>query len=355
MTLSALCWWSPVLGSPRTAHALPALAFPFVKLFGPDVTAALEAVAAVLQRVLPGLGGEDWPQPPATLLSPALELLGERDPQLRAHLRDAAGGASAALWQLLGSLFSDALPREAWLQAMDHVFAAPPGSPYAACLAASLLMHARDGLLRCHTRAQLAAALATPTPLPIDAVLLDAYSLMEALRPPPQSPACDAGTSSLGSVRSLRYRPMGPLGARAAAEAERITAFAAAMVVTAPRPRPGQPDSSVLDRPAASAAVTSRRRVSGGGSRARARPTLSEREAQRTAEAETRALRTAAICAERAAAAEAEAEALQARIDAAQRAWEAAAAEAAEAEAAAAALRQQAQLRPGSPRALGAR
>ena len=66
-TCSALAWWAPVLAE---AEGLPAMAFPFVKLFSADDVGAFECLAAVLTHVLPGWF-EDFPNPPMRVIAVA--------------------------------------------------------------------------------------------------------------------------------------------------------------------------------------------------------------------------------------------------------------------------------------------
>jgi len=335
LTLSALAWWCPLLASPSLSQLLPALCFPFVKLCGPNSTCAFEAAATLLMRLLPGLG-EAWPRPPRPLLQPALALLHARDVELCEHLRSLGGAscASACLWALLSTAFSDALRRSAWLQATDHLLASARGGPFGPALAAAVLMRLRPALLACGSRAELARALCTPQPLPMDSVLREVYDLCAALPPPP---ARDSGLACLGSPRALAYPPL-PLGARAAAEAERCQCLAAQLVMTE-RPLPRAP------------APEARRRSSGGSGGARDRAVEARRaEAEAEAcEASRAALRRRAMRDESLAAEEAEARALQARVDAAQRAWEEAARRAEAADEEVAALREQAARRRAGP------
>jgi hypothetical protein len=66
-TCSALAWWSPVFAE---CEALPAMAFPFVSLFGPDDVGAFEATASIFINVLPGWF-EMFPNPPMHVISVA--------------------------------------------------------------------------------------------------------------------------------------------------------------------------------------------------------------------------------------------------------------------------------------------
>jgi hypothetical protein len=66
-TCSALAWWCPVFGE---AEHLPAMAFPFVKLFAADDVGAFEALASVFLNVAPGWF-ESFPNPPMHVIAVA--------------------------------------------------------------------------------------------------------------------------------------------------------------------------------------------------------------------------------------------------------------------------------------------
>jgi len=308
--------------------------------------------------------GEDWPAAPRGLLSPALAALSARDPPLRAHLDGHLGGAAAAVWALLSTCFSDCLHRDAWLQAMDHLLAAPCGSPFAACLAAALLLLLRPALMHCRSRAEAAHALCSPQPLPIDDALRDAYTFAGALARRPTA-VVDGGLGWLGAPNALVYPPLTPLGARAAAEGKSCAARLPRLSGGAGRPQRAsalQPVERVdmPRRPAASALIDSIQRGQSASALLCAELRFAEAEAEArlaadaeadaAAAAESRAMRRRAMRDERVAAAAEEAAALEARIEAARRDWEEATQRADAAEAEAAALRAQASARRASPR-----
>ena len=66
-TCSALAWWAPVFAE---AEGLPAMALPFVTLFGADDVGAFEALAAVLLNLTPGWFA-DFPSPPMRVIAVA--------------------------------------------------------------------------------------------------------------------------------------------------------------------------------------------------------------------------------------------------------------------------------------------
>ncbi len=84
-------------------------------------------------------------------------------------------GCWHAAWLLLSSGFSDSFPRDEWLQAWDHILLGPPA--FAPCLAASLLLHARDALLAVRSPSAALLLLRAPCGVAVDAVLLRAYDL----------------------------------------------------------------------------------------------------------------------------------------------------------------------------------
>ena len=66
-TCSALAWWAPVFAE---AEGLPAMALPFVRLFGADDVGAFEALAAVFLNLTPGWFA-DFPSPPMRVIAVA--------------------------------------------------------------------------------------------------------------------------------------------------------------------------------------------------------------------------------------------------------------------------------------------
>jgi len=126
--LSAVAHWSRTWSE---AAYLPALAFPFVKVFGDEPTLCFEAVVSVLMNWARGWHDE-LPGPPLSELIRLDDLLASADPALHSHLRlvcqtphTRSGGAVhlKVLWPLLQSLLTEVLPKKHWLQLWDHLVA----------------------------------------------------------------------------------------------------------------------------------------------------------------------------------------------------------------------------------------
>ena len=173
--LSALAWWCPALAD---APWLASFAFPFVHLFGADDCAAFEAVAAVLMNVVPGWM-EHFPEPPARVIALGEQAIAQEDPQLARHLDASLGGAGRAVWHLMSTAFSDALPAADWAAAWDQLICGPPGM--APCLAAAVLLRMRNALLSIHTPEAADVMLRAPCGLAVEPVL-EAARDMAALR-----------------------------------------------------------------------------------------------------------------------------------------------------------------------------
>lgn len=124
--LSALAHWSPLWAE---APFLPALAFPFLKVFGDEPVLCFEAVLCVLlgwaRRWADGLPG-----PPVPELLRLDDLLAGADPMLHHHLKklceepEHPGGAvHRILWPLLHTLMTEVFQKAQWLHLWDHLVA----------------------------------------------------------------------------------------------------------------------------------------------------------------------------------------------------------------------------------------
>ena len=78
------------------------------------------------------------------------------------------GGCEAVVWILLATLLSDVLNRPQWLQAWDHLVAAPP--QHMQRMAAALLMSVRKRLLAARGARNRLALLRGPTSLDMQQV-----------------------------------------------------------------------------------------------------------------------------------------------------------------------------------------
>ena len=109
---------------PRTVFGelpyLPALAFPFVKLFARDDLAAFEAVLCVFLN-----WGRRWvetfPHAPMQVMGHADALLSFHEPDVCRHLRESGVDAQDYAWTLLRSAFTEVFSKREWLRFWDHV------------------------------------------------------------------------------------------------------------------------------------------------------------------------------------------------------------------------------------------
>ena len=148
-TLSCLAHWSPVMGE---VPYLPALAFPFVKLFGTDDLAAFETTMCVLMHW--GAGWLDtFPHPPVPVLNASEALLRLHDPQLHAHFVRHGVNAQTFAWSLLRSLFSEVLAKADWLKLWDVLFSNAEDPSLLLVAVTAFLKYWRVSLLAAQTAA----------------------------------------------------------------------------------------------------------------------------------------------------------------------------------------------------------
>jgi hypothetical protein len=185
--LSALSHWSPIFAE---VSYLPALVFPFVRLFeAEDECAAFEIVACVLLN-WSRRWFEFWPHAPVSLLRQCEAILGHHDPALLQHLRGFAatpqssetpnGGANAnalelCVWPVLRSLLTELLPKTEWLRTFDHVFS--NDSPFLCYLTLAYLVYFRTALMRVTSVDDLHFFLHHQNALNLADVLLLAYKV----------------------------------------------------------------------------------------------------------------------------------------------------------------------------------
>ena len=172
---------SPLPPNPQfsaTAY-LPALAFPFVKLFQSDACLAFESIATFFLN-----WGASWldtfPAPPLPLLGAMERVLAKRDPGLVEALLAGQGGCQAPLWMLLSTLLTEVLARPEWLKAFDHVVS--NGPVYLPCLAIAYAETVRDRLVAAATGEDRAAFLRRCNAVDVNRLVKRAYDVMAGLR-----------------------------------------------------------------------------------------------------------------------------------------------------------------------------
>jgi hypothetical protein len=145
--LSALAHWSPVFAE---VPYLPALAFPFVKLFEGNELAAFETVMCVLLH-----WGSGWletlPHAPIPLLCMVEGLLKSQDQQLHRHFVEVGISAQVYAWCLIRSLFAEVLSRQDWLVLWDHLFSHAKDPSLLLFAALAYLKYFRSSLLAAKT------------------------------------------------------------------------------------------------------------------------------------------------------------------------------------------------------------
>lgn len=181
--LATLVHWCPELGS---LQYLPTLAFPFVRFWGADPTAASETLIMVWTTWARGWL-ETAPLPPSGLLGSMFAALQATDPELAQHMARCGADGTVCFWPMLRSVLSEVLPKESWCVIWDTlmVHAADPSLLPLAVLAVVLL--SRSSLLAIK-----------PAPHAPDTVL----------GPPPVQPACEATQRVAAALR--RHLPHAP-------------------------------------------------------------------------------------------------------------------------------------------------
>jgi hypothetical protein len=146
--MSALAHWSPLF---ETLDYLPAVIFPFVKLFQNDLFSCLEVCMTIISRFLPIVcvfsknrilvtvfeianwcqkWWDYYPNPPIECLDILEELLAFHDPELLAHFMKHQVTSQIYGWVPMHTLCSELLLMEDWLRVWDHMVSNPPSFFY---------------------------------------------------------------------------------------------------------------------------------------------------------------------------------------------------------------------------------
>ncbi|GBG34695.1 TBC1 domain family member 31 [Hondaea fermentalgiana] len=115
--LFALSNWCPVF---EEVSYLPALVYPFVRVYGFDELAAFETIMLVIFRCC-GHWFESFPHMPVFVLARVEKLLETVDPSLLAHLVEREVTSEAYAWPMLRSALTEVLDKKNWLCFWDHV------------------------------------------------------------------------------------------------------------------------------------------------------------------------------------------------------------------------------------------
>ncbi|KFQ31900.1 TBC1 domain family member 31, partial [Mesitornis unicolor] len=176
-TLSALAHWSAIFA--ETPY-IPLLAFPFVKLFQNNQLICFEVVATVVVNFCQHWF-EYFPNPPVNILSMMENVLAHHDKELLQHLIKYNVTAQAYAWPLLETLFSEVLTREEWLKVFDNIFSNHPS--YFLMIVVAYIICSRAPLLHCNQKEDFEYFFHHRNNLDINAVIKEAYHLMEATPP----------------------------------------------------------------------------------------------------------------------------------------------------------------------------
>ncbi|NWU88711.1 TBC31 protein, partial [Upupa epops] len=173
-TLSALAHWSAVFAD---TPYIPLLAFPFVKLFQNNQLICFEVVATVVVNFCQHWF-EYFPNPPVNVLGMIENLLAYHDKELLEHLIKCSMTSQVYAWPLLETLFSEVLTREEWLKVFDNIFSNHPS--YFLMTVVAYITCSRAPLLHCNQTADFEYFFHHRNNLDINAVIKEAYHLMEA-------------------------------------------------------------------------------------------------------------------------------------------------------------------------------
>ncbi|ETM99829.1 hypothetical protein PPTG_18638 [Phytophthora nicotianae INRA-310] len=117
--LSAIVYWCPAFGE---VSYLPAVVYPFVKIFRENDLAAFEASISVLLHWC-GDFLISLPYPPVFAMRAIETELARRDSQLLDHFTRYQITSEAFAWSLLKTIFTEVLSEDEWMCLWDHLFA----------------------------------------------------------------------------------------------------------------------------------------------------------------------------------------------------------------------------------------
>ncbi|KRX10674.1 WD40-repeat-containing domain [Pseudocohnilembus persalinus] len=174
--LSSLAHYCPVFGE---VDYVPALIFPFVKLFGTDEVLCFEVILSFFiqhgQHIF-----SFFPNPPVSMLQAVEEILKEKDPELQMHLKESEFGLNNYMWPPLQVLFTDMLSRKDWLSFLDFLVTYPEKPELLLYFVAAFFIHFRNPLLRVRTPQELDIFLHKQAAVKIQSILNQAYAMCNA-------------------------------------------------------------------------------------------------------------------------------------------------------------------------------
>ncbi|KAI9136457.1 hypothetical protein BKA69DRAFT_1170674 [Paraphysoderma sedebokerense] len=139
--LSALVYWCPLF---EDLEYLPAMVFPFIKVFENDSFACFECMMTIVLNWCQKWW-EYYPNPPIDCLDIVEDLLNLHDSELLGHFVKYKVTSQIYAWIPFKSLFSDMLSKSDWLRVWDHCISNDPEFMYYFLIA--FLMHFRVPLM----------------------------------------------------------------------------------------------------------------------------------------------------------------------------------------------------------------
>ncbi|KAI9922766.1 hypothetical protein PsorP6_000850 [Peronosclerospora sorghi] len=115
--LSAMVFWCPAFGE---LDYLPAIVYPFVKIFRENDLVAFEASLSVMLHWC-GDFLVSFPHPPVFAMEAFEKELSRRDAQLLNHLTQFQVTSEVYAWSLLKTIFTEVLSEDEWLCLWDHL------------------------------------------------------------------------------------------------------------------------------------------------------------------------------------------------------------------------------------------
>lgn len=171
--MNVLGHWCPLCAA---SPILPVLVYPFVKLFDVNDLACFETVITILFNWC-----YEWfsffPSPPITVLNAIERMLAHTDPRLLAHFVKRKITSQVYAWTLLSTLYTEVLPRDAWLILWDHILTNPPQFFY--CFLIAYLCHFKYALLSMTTSSEIENFLRTSSPCNIHDIISLAHKVMQ--------------------------------------------------------------------------------------------------------------------------------------------------------------------------------
>jgi hypothetical protein len=171
--LSAMAHWSPVFSN---LSYLPALAFPFTKVFGADSLGSFETIVSFVLNWCDGWF-ETFPHPPIPVLAHVERLMAHHDQPLLDNLVARGIDARTYAWRIMRTLFTEVLSRDEWLQLMDHVLTHADEPCLLAIGVVAYLKQFRSAIIGAGSNEEIEAFLHRQNPISMEAFVKSIYHL----------------------------------------------------------------------------------------------------------------------------------------------------------------------------------